>query len=60
MKIDMARRVLPGHFLRLVTLSNASGADALMRLLFQGGNDLVETLDISRLDSMGNSAFQGR
>jgi hypothetical protein len=54
--MDIARRILPGRFLAL--LSSSSGTDALMRFLFQGCDHFVETLEISRLDATDNSALQ--
>jgi hypothetical protein len=40
--------------------SSASGANALMRFLFQSRDDLVETPDIGGANATDNGAFQCR
>jgi hypothetical protein len=49
---------LPGRFLALAIRSSTLGANALMRYLFQGRDNPVETLDIGGANAMDNGAFQ--
>ena len=59
----MNQFTLSGLYARFLTLaipSRATGSNASMRFLFQGRDDLVETLDIGGTDATDNGAFQCR
>jgi hypothetical protein len=58
MKINLAPSSFTGLPQTLGLRSSAFRVNALMRFLFQSGDDLVETLKVGGVDLTNNSTFQ--